>query len=140
LRRRRSVSATAGRGAGLLAAACLAAACGSPGTKPIRPEYDLHDPSGTKRAQAIATVSRTRDTSQVPALILLLDDEDPAVRMSAGATLKDLTGHDTGYRPYADAEERHAHQDLWRQWWAGRGAPAPAPAPTPAGGPGAGAR
>ncbi len=110
--------------------------CGTPGKKPIRPEFDLHDPSATRRTEAVLDVSLRRDEKHVPALISLLDDDDPAVRMAAGTTLKELTGHDTGYRPYADLEERRRHVDLWRAWWAARGAGRPpAPPARPDGGP-----
>ena len=97
------------RGLGVAAIAMLAAtACASEIHRPIRPEYDLRDPSATRRLTAISTVERTGDRTQVPALIELLDDEDESVRMAAGAALKGLTGHDTGYRAFAPPEERRA--------------------------------
>ena len=44
--------------------------------------------------------------------------------MSAGSTLKSLTGHDTGYRAFAGPDERRAHVARWRAWWrGGSGAP-----------------
>jgi hypothetical protein len=113
----------------------LAAGCGSNAKRPINPEFDLHDPSGTRRSQAVTRVEVTRDTRYVPALISRLDDEDESVRLLASRTLKDLTGHDTGYRAWMGSEERRRHVDLWRAWWASRtrgpagAAPAPAPAP-----------
>jgi HEAT repeat protein len=95
----------------------LLAGCASDSPRPVRPEYDLRDPSATRRLDAIATVERTRDRGSVPALIELLDDEDDAVRMAAGSALKSMTGHDTGYRAFAPPDERHAHMSRWRAWW-----------------------
>lgn len=134
--------------AAALCAAGIASGCGSNAPRPINPEFDLHDPSGTRRAQAVTRVEVTGDTRQVPALISRLDDEDDAVRLLAGRTLKDLTGHDTGYRATMEPEERRRHIDLWRAWWASRArgpagaatapvrvpalAPVPAPVPAPA--------
>jgi len=95
----------------------LLGACASEIHRPVRPEYDLRDPSATRRLTAISTVERTGDRSFVPALIELLDDDDETVRMAAGSTLKTLTGHDTGYRAFASPEERQSHVARWRAWW-----------------------
>jgi HEAT repeat protein len=80
---------------------------------------DLHDPSGTRRAEAIQAVLRSGDRSQVSTLIEMLDDPDGTVRLQAGAALHDLTGHDTGYRPYLSRAERRKHVEAWRAWWRG---------------------
>lgn len=80
----------------------------------------------------------SRDTRQVPALILLLEDDDDAVRLSAGSALRELTGHDTGYRAFAPPEERARHAAEWRTWWAARTPPPPGVAPTGAPAPAAG--
>lgn len=106
------------RGLGVAAIAMLAAtACASEIHRPIRPEYDLRDPSATRRLTAISTVERTGDRTQIPALIERLDDEDESVRMAAGAALKGLTGHDTGYRAFAGPEERRRQVATWSAWW-----------------------
>jgi hypothetical protein len=47
----------------------------------------------------------------------MLDDEDPGVRVLAGATLRDLTGHDTGYDASAPASGRREQVLAWRAWW-----------------------
>ena len=127
------------RRVGLAVGIAFLAACGSAKERPIRPEFDLHDPSATRRSHAVAQVATTRDRSQVPALIILLNDEDEAVRLAAGRALRDVTGHDTGYRASAPPEERARQLELWRAWWGkdGRGTappPPPAPAPAPAAG------
>jgi HEAT repeat protein len=105
----------------LLACAALAASsCGSDARRPIRPEHDLRDPSAARRTEAAAAVGGLADPSHVPVLIAMLDDEDPAVRLTASASLKRLTGHDTGYRASDPPETRLAHQASWRAWWASR--------------------
>jgi hypothetical protein len=115
------------------AAAALAGCGGEPPPPPIRPQYDLHHPSGSVRAHAVSTVAAQRDTSHVPALIAALDDDDEAVRLSADATLKELTGHDTGYKPYLPRSERRRHVELWRGWWEGRARAVPAARTVPPG-------
>lgn len=126
-----SISGGRGGRLDLLAVLVASALLGAPGCatsekRPSRPEYDLRDPSAARRLEAVSTVEQTGDRSQVPVLIEMLDDDDDSVRMAAGSTLKALTGHDTGYRAFAPAEERHAQVVQWRAWWAGRGAGAPA--------------
>jgi hypothetical protein len=126
------------------AGAAFVAACGGSPVRPLRPEYDLRAPDPELRTRAVARVGATRDMTHVPTLIYLLDDDDAAVRAVAGATLLDLTGHDTGYRPYLEPVERRRHQEAWRIWWSLSGAGAPAKAPgdgaPPAGGGGADGR
>jgi HEAT repeat protein len=109
-----------------LALLLLAGCAAEPRPAPIRPEQDLHHPDPRRRTQAVQVVARERRPEHVPDLIELLDDEDPAVRMVAGATLSELTGRDTGYRAFASAEERRAQVRAWRAWHAGT-APRAAP-------------
>jgi hypothetical protein len=115
----------------------LLTACANDRPRPIRPVEDLHDPSSTRRVQAVAEVRRLGSAEHVPALIEMLDDEDESVRLVAGATLKDLTGRDTGYRPYASPQERRRQVEDWRAWWAGtpQGRTRAPLAPTHPGGP-----
>jgi hypothetical protein len=112
----------------------LLAACGSTNPRPVQPETDLHHPSATRRLEAVAAVTSSRDMGHVPALIEMLEDPDPGVRMTAGQSLKELTGRDTGYRPFGPPEERARQAAQWRAWWASRGAGA---APATQGGAGA---
>jgi HEAT repeat protein len=121
------------RAGAALVLALPAVACGTSAPRPVNPEFDLHDPSGTRRSQAVAKVAATHETRHVPALISRLDDEDDSVRLLAGRTLKDLTGHDTGYRATMESPERRRHIDLWRAWWAAktRGAAGAPPAGAP---------
>lgn len=106
--------------------------CSSEAPRPVRPEYDLRDPGAARRLTAVSAVERDRDRAQVPVLIELLDDDDESVRMAAGGALKDLTGHDTGYRAFAPPAERRRQVQAWRAWWRGQGgAPAANAAATP---------
>ena len=108
----------------MLAALVLGAAvasCGEPARRAVAPEQGLRDPVVQTRMEALAQVGRTRDRRHVPELIALLDDEDPGVRMLAGGTLRDVTGHDTGYRAHAPPEERRRQIEAWRAWWAAQG-------------------
>jgi HEAT repeat protein len=106
---------------GLLVLACgLLVACGETARRAVRPAEDLAHPYGGVRMRAVGEVRRTGDTTHVPALIELLDDDDPGVRMAAGSALVALTGHDPGYEPWADAAERRAQVEAWRAWWATR--------------------
>jgi HEAT repeat protein len=113
----------------------LLSACGSTAPRPVHPETDLHHPSATRRLEAVAAVDRSQDLAHVPALIELLDDPDPGVRLTASQALRDLTGRDTGYRAYGTPEERARQVAEWRSWWASRtsggasGAGARRPAP-----------
>jgi hypothetical protein len=108
--------------------AVLLPACASdPPPRPIHPAVDLHDPNPSIRSRAVGEVGRRASLEDVPAVIELLDDEDPAVRMLAGRTLRDLTGRDGGYLPYASPPELRAQVEAWRAWWATNGASLAAP-------------
>src|SRR5207245_4594343 len=43
-------------------------------------------------------------------------DEDPVVRLAANEELRQRTGRDFGYVPWATAEERAAAIARWRSW------------------------
>ena len=101
----------------LLVVCLVLAGCASDGTRPVDPDVDLYAPSGTRRAQAVQLVAASGDTSYVPELIALLDDRDETVRLQAHAALKAMTGHDTGYLPFAGRAERAEHVARWRAWW-----------------------
>lgn len=112
------------RGAGaalaLLLAVGMLAACGETSRRVVQPEEDLVHPHAGVRMRAVGEVRRAGGTEHVPALIELLDDDDPAVRLATGSTLVELTGHDTGYEPWAGPAERRAQVEVWRAWWKSR--------------------
>jgi HEAT repeat protein len=70
--------------------------------------------------EAVAAINETKDLQRVPALIEMLDDPDPGIRLAAHRTLQDLTGRESAYRPWADPEELRAAVVDWRRWWAAR--------------------
>jgi len=115
----------------VVACATLSACGSSPAEAPVRPQYDLHHPSATRRVMAVSNVIATRDTRYVPDLILLLVDEDESVRLAAGQALKDLTGRNTGYRASDPPAVRAAQMQAWQAWW--RSTQAGAPPPSAAG-------
>jgi HEAT repeat protein len=117
----------------LLAAALGAAACASKHT--VDPALGLQDPAAVRRMEALREVARTRDTRRTEAVIEMLDDEDPGVRLMAGAVLKDLTGYESDYVASAGPVERREQVLAWRAWWQGRaGCAAPnAPVSAPPG-------
>jgi HEAT repeat protein len=57
----------------------------------------------------------------VPALIEALDDQDTAVREAAFMALKEITGRDFRYDPYASEGERAKRIKAWREWWEDEG-------------------
>lgn len=77
----------------------------------------------------MSVVAVSGDVAFVPALIPMLDDGDPSVRLAAGKALKDLTGHDSGYRASAPPEERRRQVEEWRTYWARRPGAAAGDAP-----------
>jgi hypothetical protein len=117
--------------ASLVGLAVLAAGCGGTSRRLVRVDRDLVAPGATERAQAVAVVGRQHDLSRVPDLIEMLDDPDPGVRLLAGATLRDLTGRDSGYEAWAPPEQRRAQVLDWRRWWSARGPDAPPVEGTP---------
>lgn len=96
----------------------LLAGCVQESKRPLKPREEIYDPNPTRRAQAVGELGRVGSDRDVPLLIEALDDQDEAVRMAAGRGLVELTGHDTGYRPYADSSELRRQVDLWRAWHA----------------------
>lgn len=111
---------TVSRLAAVLILVFLIGACGGTPKKPLDIQAGLWDPNPAVRTDGINAVRQTRDLQQVPRLIELLDDDDGGVRMSAAAALEDMTGRQTDYRPWADAEERRAAVLDWRAWWSQR--------------------
>lgn len=122
--------------AGLAAFATFALGCGET-ARVVAPERGLHDPVASTRMAALREVSRTSDPRYLPDLIEMLDDEDPSIRLLAGAALEQMTGRDTGYLAHASPSERRAQVAAWRRWWDERQvSPGVAPPLPPSGAPG----
>ena len=84
-------------------------------------------PDSATRLEALSNAARSGDRSSIPHLVALLDDDDPAVRLLAGATLEKLTGLTMGYDATAPRHQRLAAIERWKTWMAeesaaGRGA------------------
>jgi len=103
----------------LLGALLVCAACGQ-ATRRVVTVGDLYHPSPVRRTEAVSLVRQRRDLAAVPVLIEMLDDPDPGVRLVVSATLEDLTGRHTGYRPWSDAVQQRKEILAWRRWYAGR--------------------
>jgi hypothetical protein len=70
------------------------------------------------RARAVGLGGRQPDSQVVPALIGRLGDSDPVVRLAAHEELRQRTGEDFGYLPWASPEERSSAIDRWQAWLA----------------------
>lgn len=84
----------------------------------------VQDTAPLVRARAVGLGRSQPDSQVVPALIARLDDEDAVVRMTANEELRQRTGQDFGFVPWASAEERSAAVARWRSWLTGPAAPA----------------
>jgi HEAT repeat protein len=82
----------------------------------IDPDRDLFDPDPGRRLAAVAVVANEADESRLGALVELLEDRDPSVRMAANRALEDMTGRVTGYRAYDPPGERRPFVEEWRAY------------------------
>jgi hypothetical protein len=76
----------------------------------------LH-PAPIVRARAAGLNGTEPDSVAVPTLIQRLEDSDPVVRLAAHESLKERTGQDFGYIPWADDQERAPAVARWKSWW-----------------------
>ncbi len=88
----------------------------------------IRHPAPLVRARAMSLGDRRSSARVVPALVVRLNDPDPVVRLAAHEELKQRTGQDFGYLPWADLPERQAAVARWNDWLSGR-PPAGAPSP-----------
>jgi len=68
------------------------------------------------RARAVGLGRRQPDSRVVPALVDRLADADPVVRLAAHEELRERTGRDFGFVPWASPDERASAIDRWRAW------------------------
>ncbi len=80
----------------------------------------IQHPAPMVRARALSLGDRKPGAQVVPALVGRLDDPDPVVRMAAHEELKQRTGRDFGYVPWAEDPERQAAVGRWRDWLSGK--------------------
>ena len=76
---------------------------------------DLEDPNPTIRIMAIKWAGENKITAALPQLVDSLQDEDPSVRFYAIEGLRRITGTDNGYDYKAQAHERAASVERWRE-------------------------
>ncbi len=108
----------------LVASAALVG-CSLPGQ---RADFASRDPA--ERTLAVARAAETTDPESLPALIRLLESDDPAERMLALRALEKRTGQTLGY-DHCDSEPRRA--EAVRRWVAWQRATNPGAAPTSSG-------
>lgn len=93
--------------------ALAAAGCTAPAVKPR-----LHSDRAAERIPALVAQGAAGDEADFKALILALNDADPAVRLYAARALQQTTGQTFGYRYYQEAADRRPAVQRWRQWLA----------------------
>ena len=78
----------------------------------------LKDGDPEIRLAAAVACGKKPDQSQIPDLIRLVADREPAVACAAGTTLRTLTGQDFGPNPGSSSAEMTAAASAWKAWWA----------------------
>lgn len=79
---------------------------------PQQPDFSSVDP--IERSLALEAAARGNQSVNLRNVIQELESSDPAVRLFAIATLRNLTGQDLGYNP-GDAES--ARTEAINRWW-----------------------
>jgi hypothetical protein len=74
------------------------------------------NPDLSVKIPSIKEGARTRDRSEINAMIDQLDSDDPAVRFYAVEGLRRATNQTLGYRYYDDEEQRKAAVARWKKW------------------------
>lgn len=102
----------------LLLGGALAFGCG-----PTRPDERnmslperLQSDDEAIRARAAVEAGRSGDSSTVPYLVDLLEDDSANVRLFAIESLRSLTGRDFGYKFYQSGVDRKQAVERWRDW------------------------
>jgi hypothetical protein len=108
----------------LTAVAAGAASCASRGERAESLYQRLQSGQDAQVAHAAVEAGATRDRQAVPYLIEALENDAADIRIFAIASLRQITGKDLGFRPWAAPGQRAAAVQRWRQWWAGDSATA----------------
>jgi len=98
---------------GLAAVAAILAPLGCNANLFARPDFRSN--YAPDRARAAVVAAERGDTGAVPALVNLLEDRDPTVRMYGQLALERLCGGTLGYRYYESVPERQAAVARWRE-------------------------
>ncbi len=80
------------------------------------PPGGFSSPVPSKRMDAAIEAAANNDRTAIPHLILMLESDDPLVRMVAIGALERLTGEERGYDHAAPAWERQSAIDRWPAW------------------------
>ena len=81
----------------------------------------LQSDSPIEQMKVAAWLGKHKVVEAVPELIELLDESDPAVRLSAHRALVNITSEDFGYRFYeAEPQLRAEAIERYRKWWSNR--------------------
>ena len=111
----------------LLFGAIIVLSVGCGGTS-LTYEQKVESSSGVERTQGMMAIGERRDWSRIPRLIDGLEDDDVTVRQMAVQSLRNMTGRNYGYVPYARERERRQAVQQWRSWWDAEGHKGPSTA------------
>ena len=76
----------------------------------------LESPDPSERAWAVSELCRQRSPQGLEGVVARLRDEDGGIRVMALGGLREWTGEDHGYRPFAPESEREAAVRRWESW------------------------
>ncbi len=77
----------------------------------------LADASPFVRMAAARVLGELGSRDAVPKLLVVLEDQDSAVRETAWIALRVITGKDFKFDPYANEAERAKRVRAWTDWW-----------------------
>jgi hypothetical protein len=65
---------------------------------------------------AIQRAAETKNQNAVPALVVQLNNDDPAIRFYAFEALQRITGQTFDYRFFDDVDQRRPAIERWKRW------------------------
>ena len=78
---------------------------------------NVTDPAPIVRARSVGLSQGLPESKVVPALLDRLEDKDPVVRLAAAEELRQGTGRNFGFVPWASETDRARAVTRWRDWW-----------------------
>ncbi len=85
----------------------------------------LESPDPAERAWAVSQLCRKQPDEALGGVVARLRDEDGGIRLMTVAGLREWTGEEFGYLPFAPEGEREAAVNRWESWLAPRSGGAP---------------